>query len=175
MINIALVVGGAVLLGYAVIVCLSLDKKIERNIIGPACYIVIGLICFFLAGYIFFFVRLLELYPLHTANELLISLVFFFGAVFVVVILNVNKKLLLSINEKNTRLEDANKQLTIKTKEAESSREKYREKSEELERTLEDYYTARVDAAEQVAKGTFGQISEKLRERLDKLKRESAS
>ncbi len=111
MINIILVLSGAALLGYAIAICWALHRQVERSIIGRACIIILALTCLFMIGYLIFFVRLLVTMPQHTFDELLISLIFFFGAVFVVVVLKINYNLILNIHEKNVNLTKTNREL----------------------------------------------------------------
>jgi len=92
----------------------------------------------------------------------LVSGIFFFGALFVVIVLRVNYKLILKLTENslrlgelNTVLENKNKELSHKTEELKKSEEKYIKRSKELDETLENFYTMRIGLQKQIDKDTI--------------------
>jgi len=104
----------------------------------------------------------------------LVSGIFFFGALFVVIVLRVNYKLILKLTENslrlgelNTVLENKNKELSHKTEELKKSEEKYIKRSKELDETLENFYTMRIGLQKQIDKDTIEEENRKIKERLD--------
>ena len=70
----------------------------------------------------------------------------------------------------NRELETKNKELRNKTEALKVSEEKYRDKSKELEETMEDFYTLRLSMEEQIKEGVVEEENRKIKERLDELK-----
>jgi hypothetical protein len=178
MINLILVFCGAILLIYSAIKGHALNGKINTKIVKKSYAFILFLIYLFILGYVLFFVKLLSITS-SSAEDLLVSIIFFFGALFVLIVLRVNQKLLLNITEASEQLEKLNTELENKNKELRKekdnlliSEEKYKKRSIELSDTLDDFYTMRIVLQEQMDKGTAEAENEKIKDRLDKLKQE---
>lgn len=182
MFNLILVSCGAILLIYSAALQYKLNINIKKSAVKkPRSYPLISvLIYLFVLGYIAFLVRLVTTLTLHGFNEILVSVIFFFGAFFVAIVLKINQKLIISLTENTSRLdklnvelENKNKELQFKTGALKTSEEKFKKRSKELEETLEDFYTIRLSMEEQIRKGTIEEENKKIKERLDKIKNEN--
>ena len=174
MINLTIVSCGIILLIYSVVLCHTLNTKIDRNIVQKPSSLISILIYLFILGYVVFLWRLIITIASHNVTELLVSGIFFFGALFVVIVLRVNYKLILKLTENslrlgelNTVLENKNKELSHKTEELKKSEEKYIKRSKELDETLENFYTMRIGLQKQIDKDTIEEENRKIKERLD--------
>lgn len=177
MICLILVTCGVILLIYSIVLCHRLNKKIDKNVAEKPGSLVLILIYFFLLGYVTFLGRLIFTITSHGIFEYLVSIIFFFGALFVAIVLKVNHKLILNLTTNsinlgklNKELENKNKKLRQKTDALKTSEEKYKKRSKELEQTLDDFYTMRLSMEEQVRKGVLEAENKKIKERLDKVK-----
>ncbi len=177
MINLILVACGAILLIYSAILCHRLNAKIDKKVVPKPSSLILGLIYLFILGYILFLIRLAIIVASHSVIELLVSGVFFFGALFVVIVLKTNHKLILKLSENslhlgklNAELENKNKELQHWAEELKQSEEKYIKRSKELDDTLNDFYTMRIGLQKQMDKGTVEEENQKIKERLDNLK-----
>ena len=84
MISVLLVGGGIILLAYSALLCHRLNSRIDNNIAGKLCFLILVLVYFFIAGYLVYLVRLIMTFGSHGMSEILVSTIFFFGATFVV-------------------------------------------------------------------------------------------
>lgn len=172
MINLILVAAGATLLIYSVGICHKLNKAMNNCAINKPCWIILTLIYLFIAGYLAFFIRLLYS-PTHTANELLVSVIFFFGAVFVLIMSKTNYELIFDLIKKSSDLENKNQELSRHAEELKLSKQKYKERSEELDKTLDSFYTLRLGMERDMKKNVLEEENRKIKERLDELKKEN--
>jgi two-component system, NtrC family, sensor kinase len=143
-------------------------------------YILFLLIIFFLVGYIVYFYLLFTTVSPTDVSAQLISAVFFFGALFVVLVLSVNYSLVSGLNEKTVKIQETNTTLTHdaetiqkKEKELEEIKTKLEKKNAELEKVLEDFYTIRIGMQKDVEAGKLEEENKKIKEQLDKLKNAS--
>ncbi len=177
MISVLLVGGGIILLAYSALLCHRLNSRIDNNIAGKLCFLILVLVYFFIAGYLVYLVRLIMTFGSHGMSEILVSTIFFFGATFVVAVLKANHKLIYDLAQNTERLSGLNRELETKNKELRNktealkvSEKKYRDKSKELEETMEDFYTLRLSMEEQIKEGVVEEENRKIKERLDELK-----
>ena len=140
-------------------------------------YILFLLIIFFLVGYVFYFYQLLITTPANNLSAQLISAIFFFGALFVVLVLSVNYSLVSSYNDKVNKIQQTNVVLTRdaetiqkKDKELEEAKNKLEKKNAELEHVLEDFYMLRLNMQRDMESGQIEKENAIIKEKLDKLK-----
>lgn len=169
MIAIGLVLVGVIFLLYAAVICHSLLVQISLYQKNNSNKIILGFIYFFILGYLAFIAQLVTL-ETHGLSELIVSAIFFFGALFVVVVIKVIAKLMLGLIENNSKLEHFNIELKSKNDELKQSEDKYVARSKELEATLEDFYTLRIGMEKQLEKGVVEEENIKIKSRLDALK-----
>jgi len=139
--------------------------------------IIKGLIYFFLIGYIAFLINIFRNISSQGMTEFLVSIIFFFGAIFVVIILKINCKLIIYLSEKSIDLQKLNKNLKSKnydliqkSKALIISEKKYKDQTEELETMLDDFYTIRLGMEEQVKKDVLEEENKKIKEKIKQLK-----
>jgi len=167
-----LVAAGAILLVYSAGLCHKLNRAVNNCAINKPCWVILALIYLFIAGYLAFFVRLFY-FPAHTAGELLVSAIFFFGAVFVVIVSKTNHRLIFDLIKKSSDLENKNQELSRRAEELKLSENKYKERSQELDKTLESFYTLRLGMERDLKKNVLEEENKKIKERLDKLRSEN--
>src|SRR3989339_7289 len=179
MFNMILVSAGAIILFYSTWLCYKLNNSVKNNTAANHYWVLLALICLFIFGYLAFFARLIYS-PVHTTNELLVSVIFFFGAIFVVTVLKINNRLIYDLMRKsadlkklNSDMENKNRELRNQTEELKSSKQKYKERSMELDKTLEDFYTLRLGMARDIKEKILEEENKKIKERLDKLRSEN--
>jgi hypothetical protein len=179
MLNIILVSLGIVLMFYSIFLSRNLISVIKESSLRRTWNFSFALIVFFLIGYIVYFY--IKLNPaLHNLifSEMLISSILFFGAVFVVVILIANSKVVKKLNNDAELLEVKNKNLknrTVGTERANSELKKAQDdlerKNQELESTLDDLYTLRIKMENDLSSGKTRSENRKIKKRLDALKK----
>ncbi|MBU1167567.1 hypothetical protein KKC60_04135 [Patescibacteria group bacterium] len=179
MINLLLVSCGVLLMVYSIVLCQNINTKIGKKELNKERLPILILICLFILGYVAFLSRLIITLNSHGINELLVSAIFFFGAMFVVIVLKVNNKLItklinnsLRVDKVNKELQRKNKELSHKTDALKISEEKYKARSKELDETLEDFYTIRLGVQEQIEKETIEEENKKVKDRLDEIRSE---
>jgi ABC-type transport system involved in multi-copper enzyme maturation permease subunit len=177
MISRILVGFGILLMLFAVYSVNKLISIIQDQDKRTPWFILFLLIMFFLLGYVGYFYMLFTSINPSDTSSLLISSIFFFGAIFVIVVLSVNNSLIKGLNNKTETLENTNttlKQqseiLQNKDKELEESRGKLVRKNEELEKVLEDFYTLRIGMTRDMNDGKVEEENKMIKERLEKLK-----
>lgn len=151
--------------------CHAENIKLDKNIVKKPCSFILILIYIFIFGYIIFLRRLMITAEAHGINEVLVSIIFFFGAVFVVLVLKANHKLIQDLTKKSLHLMKLNKELKDKTNALKKSKEKHKKRSQELEETLDDFYTIRIGIQEQMKEGIFEEENRKIKKRLEKIKK----
>jgi diguanylate cyclase len=174
--NSLLVVAGIIFLAISVFQCVKLIKiNAIQNLQWPW-YLMLYLIIFFLFGYAAYYYTSLH-YGNISISSLLISLILFFGSIFVVGILSISRSLIESLTKKtmetsqiNNNLIDNTKMLSQKKEELEKTQTQLKEKNQELENTLEDFYTLRLAMQKDIELGRVKKENEKIKERLDELK-----
>ncbi len=73
----------------------------------------------------------------------------------------------------NSDIENKNLELRRHTEELKSSKQKYKERSMELDKTLDDFYTLRLGMARDIKEKILEEENKKIKERLDKLRSEN--
>jgi hypothetical protein len=110
-------------------------------------------------------------------SALLISLILFFGSIFVIGVLSISHELIkllakknVEINQINNEILDNSRALARKKEELEKTQALLKEKNAELQNTLEDFYTFRITMQKDMELGKVKEENEKIKKRLDKLK-----
>jgi hypothetical protein len=175
MLNPILISFGIVIMVFAVIECIRL---ININIIEKLhwqWYIALTLIIFFLIGYIAYFF-LLTTSGNAPISSMLVSFIFFFGAIFVITILTISYQLIKALTKKTTEislknitLEENSGHLVQQTKQLEETQQSLKDKNSELKKTLEDFYTLRIDMGKAKQSETIDEENRKIKEKLDSL------
>ena len=70
-------------------------------------------------------------------------------------------------------LENKNQELSRRAEELKLSENKYKERSQELDKTLESFYTLRLGMERDLKKNVLEEENKKIKERLDKLRSEN--
>lgn len=172
---------GIILLVFSLNICKIIITKTNDKKSNNSWKILFVLIMFFLTGYIIYFF-------LHPGNSLestetdtLVSLVFFFGAVCVVLVLKASQNSIKMLNitigalhEKNSIYKRVKNELESSKIELEKSHIKLRESHEELEKTIDDFYALRLsleDDEKKRLKKKIGAENKKIKKRINRLKR----
>jgi diguanylate cyclase len=176
MLNSVLIVTGIILMVIAVVEC---AKLIQLNTIAGlqwAWYLILSLIVFFLVGYIAYFF-LNSSYSNIPVSSMLISLILFFGAIFVITILSISYKLIKALTIHSSEIDKTNKSLTNNTKDLENRtgelkkiQDMLREKNKELLKTLDDFYTLRIGLQKDIEAGKLSEENKKIKEKIDAIK-----
>jgi hypothetical protein len=110
-------------------------------------------------------------------NSLLISLILFFGSIFVIGVLSISYGLIKLLTKKNAEINQINNEiientraLARKKEELEKTQTLLKEKNTELQNTLEDFYTLRIAVQKDMELGKVKEENEKIKESLSKLK-----
>lgn len=100
----------------------------------------------FIFLYFYYLSYLYQTLPSHTPVELVISSLLFLGSLFVITVLALNRHLLTSLRRQNASLKQTNQLLT-------NQGEDLKNKEKELLKTLENFYTLRIDMLNKLKKG----------------------
>lgn len=181
-IPILILAAGIALMVYSIYIAKKLLCNIERKELKGKCKLIFGLICFFLAGYIAYLYFLAAKEPLFQLTEILVSAVFCLGALFVVVVLSINIKLIQGLHEANEDLSNANTKLSAANTDLRKVANKLRSNNAQVTKAkkevenkniiltsaLEELYKSRT----RKQKGTeqLKKDSEKTRRKIEKLK-----
>jgi hypothetical protein len=176
MLNSILIITGIALMILSVFRCIKLIKvNVVKNLQGTL-YLMLCLIIFFLLGYTSY-LFLDTNYPDIPVSSLLICLILFFGAIFVVGILSISYQLIKILTQRTEELNQINKTLTgntntLKTRQEElvKTREMLEQRNSELEETLDDFYTMRISVQKEIESNKIEEENKKIKERLDNLK-----
>ncbi len=150
--NIIVVMIGVFLHLYSLLLCGKIIKALPKKTWLIPWYLLISMIIFFITGYLGYICKLFlwESIPALTTNYL-ISVIFLFGAIFVIVILNISLyylKSLMLLNKKissdNIALKDYYNTLKEKTDQLKKTKNNLLNENRDLEDTLEDFYTLRI-------------------------------
>lgn len=176
MINSVLIVTGILLQILSVVICIKLIKINTVKKLQWPWYLLLCLILFFLFGYIAY-LFLNTNYGNIPVNSLLISLILFFGAIFVICVLSISYQLINTLLQQSAKLHETNKSLadntqilTTKQSELEKIQLLLKEKNSELQKTLENFYTLRIGMQKDLEAGKLEAENKKIKERLDELK-----
>lgn len=139
-------------------------------------YLMLCLIIFFLLGYTAYYF-LSTNYPDIPVSSLLISLILFFGAIFVIGILSISYQLIKILTRRTEELNSMNIALTENTntlkgkhEELIKTRKLLEQKNTELEKTLEDFYTLRIGMQKDIEDNAVKEENKKIKARLENLK-----
>jgi uncharacterized membrane protein len=151
MINIVLVSIGIFFMVLSVFMVVRLISSIEDPSLKKKWWFLFFLIGFFLIGYGFYLYALISEKVVFFMEELLVSAIFCFGALFVLVVLLITINLVKTLNEDRKQLNNKNKELSSLTENLQSNNTKLEEtknaldsKNSELNSLLEEFYTLRV-------------------------------
>lgn len=174
MLNILLLSGGALLQIISLAICFKTNKLVRdtftNTIIKPFSFIILFVV-FFIIGYLTILFKELRSYPNSSFADPIISIIFFFGALFVIITLFINKHLVTKIISHSNELVQKNKILTNQKNELDASKQKYIYKNKELEQTLEDFYLLRTKVAEDLNTKKFEAENTKIKQKIDELKK----
>ena len=177
LINILLVSAGIAFLIYNEKFWYTFNKKTPSEFTVTYYPILAYLILLFIIGYTIFLTDIIFLNPKYSFAQLVVSVIFFFGAGFVTIVLNILQKLNTILTAKNKIATDFNQILLNKNQELEQktllqqeSEKKLNAKHKELQQTLEDFYTMRLSLVKQMEKGKLEEENKRIKERLDELK-----
>lgn len=152
MIDIILNVLGIILLIYSILLCAKILILLGKNNSQASWKFLCFLIILFLIGYCFHLYLLITPQFINFHKDLLVSLIMFFGAVFVVSVLEISKKQILILNNdkkqlelKNSELLTVSKKLKREHEELEKVKCELEKKNENLKDNLDDFYTLKLD------------------------------
>lgn len=148
MFNIVLIALGTLILCAAGFICQKFNFNEDLKKFKKLFTLLFYLILFFICGYIFFIIKLFKQTEIEKIDISTVSLVFFFGALFVYVSMTIFEKLIKTIEEKsnalrkiNSELIQSNDRLIEYGQKMKISGEKYKDKLVKMEETLDDYYS----------------------------------
>ncbi|MFC1705167.1 hypothetical protein ACFLZ6_02470 [Nanoarchaeota archaeon] len=173
-----LVALGIILLTFSSFMCGRVLDLIKNNKLRKRWYMLCSLIWLFLIGYVFFLYSLITSKTHLVASNVLICSILFSGAIFVVLVLDINFSVMDGLSNNASNLGKINRELNKKTKESDSrknslvrAKKELEKKNEELEKTLMDFYTMRIGLQKDLKAGKVEEENRKIKERIDKLKR----
>ena len=150
MLTIILVILSIVFLGYSIFLCSKMIRSLSKRIQRRAAHIILSLIIIFFVGDVIY----LAFNFSALFGNFLVSLIFFLTAFFAMLVLEVSLSIVHSLVCKNQELKNLNSELLKETGSLDSSKKRLQrirkiveEKNKELESTLEDFYTLRLDMA----------------------------
>jgi septal ring factor EnvC (AmiA/AmiB activator) len=178
MLNEALVFAGIVLMSYSTFLAKRLIRILKTDALQKSWSTVFVLIIFFLLGYVIYFTATLTKEINLIINQILLATILCFGALFVVLVLQLSISLTTalgvekeSLKKENKSLKDLSKKLSRNKKQLENAKKELQEKNEELEKTLEDFYTLRLKMGSSVNSKKIDVENKNIKKRLDALKR----
>lgn len=152
MIDVILNLIGIILQVYSVFLCCQITKIIENKDSKKSWNFLCSLIIFFLIGYSFNFYFLITPNHPNFKKDFLVSLIFFFGAIFVAVVLNISKKQIVMLKNDKLELELKNKELTkiseklkIEHNDLEEAKTKIEKINNHLKNNLDEFYSLKLD------------------------------
>lgn len=102
---------GIGLMAYSFFLAIKLIGMIEKKELKNKCKLILWLICFFLIGYMTHYYCLIMGHAFIYFTEIMTSLIFCLGAVFVIIVLTINIKLIKGLHEANKELYITNNKL----------------------------------------------------------------
>lgn len=181
-ISISILTLGIAMMAYSFFLALKLTGMVERKELKGKCKLILWLICFFLIGYIVHYYCLIMGHSVMYFTEIMTSLIFCLGAIFVIVVLTINIKLVCGLHNTNNNLSNANTRLSAANTNLRNAANKLRSNNAQmtkakkevenkniiLKSALEELYKSRM----RKPKGTeqLKKDSEKTRRKIDKLK-----
>jgi predicted PurR-regulated permease PerM len=179
MLNEILILAGIVMMAYSIIISIYVKDKIDSRRLRRYWKVIIILLVFFMFGYIGYVYNLVSPDLGIVFDDRLVSIVFFFGAAFVVMVIRIIDSLLSSSSRYQDRLKDLNRslketagKLDLKKREIESKEIELRKKNAELESTLEDFYTFRLSMERGSKQGKVRKENQSMKKKLNNLRNE---
>jgi predicted PurR-regulated permease PerM len=176
MVNSALIVAGITLMVISVGQCIRLIRLNKIRSLQWAWYVIFSLIVFFLIGYVAYYI-LNSGYGNIPMSSLLVSLILFFGAIFVIAVLSISYQLFKALTERSSEIDKTNTDLVRNTQELQNkqaelkrAQELLHEKNKELVKMLDDFYMMRVNIQKDIETGKLVEENQKIKERLDTIK-----
>ena len=178
MINESLIAIGIILMAYSIVVSGTITSTMDSDGIRKYWKMLTVLMVFFLFGYIAFLFALLFPEIGFTLSNSLVSVIFMFGAGFVLLVMKLSDRMIgssLSDNQKlkemNISLKEKTRQLNEKKREVDRQKKELGKKNRELEKTLEEFYTLRLGLARDLRAGKVEKENRIIRRKLDNLKK----
>jgi uncharacterized membrane protein len=145
MINILIVSIGIFLLVFGISQGIQIRRIVDKNIIKYKYILIVFFISLFILGYFVFILKLLFFTEFYDLYDHVVSLVFFLGSVFVVLVIRVNRNLFLKINKQvkelgkiNDELKRKNNIILEKAKICDSSEDQCLQASERLKEKIKE-------------------------------------
>ena len=167
---------GILLLLCSLVICQKLITIINDRDLKWPWRILFCLICIFIVGYIVT-LYLLNLTMDYAILHPVIAGILFLGAIFVVLVVTMNYRLIGRLNnhnreisEKNSTLEKLTEQMQKHEEVLEQVRKQLEHKNNELEETLDSFYTARIGILKDLSDGKVEEENQKIKARLAVLK-----
>lgn len=177
MLSVLFVVLGILFLIFALSLGTRLIRKIEDKKVKRMWFVLILLVCFFLLGYVGYLVILFEAPKNLSTESVLISTIFFFGAIFVLGVFENALLLVRTVQQKSQSVEEINKKLQIQSDELQANEAELvktkvllEKRNAELEKTLDDFYTIRLGMAREMSEGKLTEENERIKMRLQEIK-----
>ena len=177
MIHILLVSLGIIFLIWSLNLSLKITKKENQKKHNINWKILSGLIFLFIIGYLFDILYLIFIQKTNF-RDMLISLVFFAGSIFVSLVINLSYDYIIELKKDKQRIHTQIVELQIISKgikdkqlELEKTKQKLEIKNKELEDTLEEFYTYRLDIHNKENIKKFEIDNKKLKSKINSLKK----
>ncbi|MBN2141850.1 hypothetical protein JW711_00830 [Candidatus Woesearchaeota archaeon] len=169
MIDILLVVSGIITICIAIGMNISLLKITEDTKLKKKWIWLLGLVIFFLFGYIAFLIN--RIIPkILCSGGLLVGSIFFFGAIFVLVVMEISTQMIKKLQSKNRELTDVTRALMKANQNLVETENELQLKNEQLKGTLEDFYTVRVKMEKGKNKQKIKRENEDIRKKINRIK-----
>ncbi|MBN1156879.1 hypothetical protein JXA85_04630 [Candidatus Woesearchaeota archaeon] len=156
MITRLLVALGTTIMLYSLILCVRIIGSIAYERIKNSWRFLFALECFFLLGYAVYLFELFSAQKKLIFGEFLVAAIFFFGAIFVMVVMKGSFDMIRDLNNKTEKQEELNKNLLEKKEqletadaELEETKKQLERKNKELEETLEGFYLLKTHATDE--------------------------
>ena len=160
----------SLLMAYALLLCRRTIAAMEKVANYKACRILFFLVLFFLIGYLVYFGLLILAIDGNSIHNVLISLIFLFGALFVIIIFKINLRLISILKEQRDKQLNLMDDIQAQNRELEDTKRELKKKNQQLEETMEDFYTMRTTISKQMRAGEFEDENQKIRDTIDELK-----
>lgn len=188
-----LVLLGILILVYSLFIIRQLHKmadnfQMNKNFPKIRYYSIIlfALIIFFILGYILFLLTFYFPQWKFLPSETIVSVVFFLGALFVVIVLKIGKIETEIITASLSKLKQSNKEISMEEKvvvkdkiklerlekQLEHKNAELNKKNKELATALDDFYTLRLSLENSVKAKEIEKENKEIKSRIDRLKKE---
>jgi cell shape-determining protein MreC len=160
---------------FAVVECIKLIQINTIKKLEWQWYVMLCLIGFFLIGYVVYYFLYTNSSNLPISS-FLVSLILFFGAIFVIGVLTISYQLIKTliqntdiINQTNKSLSENSENLLKQTKQLEEAHILLKDKNSELKKTLEDFYTLRIEMQKNSESKTLEEENKGIKKKLEEL------